>query len=220
MSSSWDHKFKLTNKKHDTLKENEQSVSTFNHSLFDTEIMVSHTKLFDIVECLSFITELQTLTVRVLRIFSDGELFEPRTHPDSRTSILLRRCCKRFKTSVAVFSLHFERFMSRQDRTAKETFTRPKPDSILSTSKSGCAQRRPELENDANANRGELNQQRVKNTKEFCFAKTERLTRKFYSFIMPDVRVWHIIRVSRVWKRRGSCFPHLSRVWKLSGLKK
>ena len=74
------------------------------------------------------------------------------------------------------------------------------------------------------ANRGELDPQRVSNTKNNLVCKTKRLTWKFYLFIMPfkkrlvlrHVRVWHIIRFSRIRKCRGSCFPHLPRIWKPS----
>ena len=42
MCSSWAHKLKHTNKKHHTL-------TKMNNQMFDTEIMVNYTKLFDIM---------------------------------------------------------------------------------------------------------------------------------------------------------------------------
>ena len=94
------------------IKENKQSDATFNHSQFNTEIMVNYTKLFYITARFSRISFIHNriididCPVRVLSVFSDGELFELRTHRGSRTSILSRTLLANdSETSVAMISL-------------------------------------------------------------------------------------------------------------------
>ena len=138
------------------------------------------------------------------------------------------------KRSVVIFSLHLLYCVRLgSDSTAKETFTLPKPESRFFRSKASLQRRKLVVhrtdgnwKKDTNATRGELDQQRGKKTKKFFFAKTERLTSKFYSLYYKRLCghfknscfvTFVFSVVSHTTKRRGSCFPHLSRVWKPSG---
>ena len=129
---------------------------------------------------------------------------------------------------MAIFSLYC---VHGSDRTVKAaTFTRPKPDSRLFRSKASLQRRKLVVhrtdvnrKKDANVNRAELDQPACEKHDKILFCKNRKINVKilliFYGRLHSHFKNACFVTCVFAYttRRCGSCFPHLSSVWKPSG---